>query len=72
MECYSATFRAAVERLLDDRRPLLGTVALRGPAFVEAVRGRPDVELMEVTLANREKLVGGLSARLRQWLEPSP
>jgi nucleoside-triphosphatase len=51
MECFSAAFCAAVERLL-------GTIALRGSAFVQVVRGQPDVELVEVTPANREELVG--------------
>jgi nucleoside-triphosphatase len=69
MECFSAAFRAAVERLLADERPVLGTIALRGPAFVEQVRGRPDVELVEVTPANREALPGLLAARLREWLD---
>lgn len=40
MECFSAAFRAAVERLLDDTRPLLGTIALQGPPFIGQVRGR--------------------------------
>jgi nucleoside-triphosphatase len=69
MECFSAAFRAAVERLLDDPRPLLGTIALRGPAFIEAVRGRPDVELVEVTVGSRDVLVGEIVARLQRWLE---
>jgi len=68
MECFSPAFRAAVLRLLEDPRPLLGTIALRGPAFVEAVRGRPDVKLVEVTFASREGLPALLAARLREWL----
>jgi nucleoside-triphosphatase THEP1 len=65
-EGFSAAFRVAVERLLDDPRPALGTIALHGPAFVEVVRGRPDVELVEVTPGNREDLVGEVGAWLRR------
>ncbi len=68
MECFSAAFRAAVLRLLADERPLLGTVALHGPAFVQEVRGRPDVEVIELTLSNREALPAQIAARLRAWL----
>jgi nucleoside-triphosphatase len=58
MECFSAASCAAVERLLDDPRPIWGTIALGGP----------DVELPEVTPANREGLAGEIVARLRRWL----
>ncbi len=68
MECFSSAFCAAVERLLDDARPVLGTIALRGPACVERIRGRPDVQLVEVTFGNRTTLPNQLAARLRQWL----
>lgn len=65
MECFSAAFCAAVERLLEDPRPLLGTIAWRGPGLIERVRRRPDVELIEVTLANRAALPMELAERLR-------
>lgn len=71
MECFSAAFCAAVERLLADPRPLLGTIALRGPAFVERVRGRPDVALVEVTPGNRDRLAGELAGRLIRRLAPN-
>ncbi len=32
--------------------------------------GRPGVELVEVTPANRDHLEGELAARLQQWLAP--
>jgi len=65
MECFSAAFCAAVERLLEDGRPLLGTIALRGPGLIERVRRRPDVELIEVTTTNRATLPAELAKRLR-------
>ena len=68
MECFSPAFRAAVERLLEDPRPLLGTIALRGTPFIEQVRARPDVQLIEVTAANRDSLPQQLARRVQEWL----
>ena len=68
MECFSQTFVGAVEQLLADPRPLLGTIALRGPAFIATVRGRPDVVLLEVTRDNRDALVEEIVARVPGWL----
>lgn len=68
MECFSALFRRRVWQLLDDPRPLLGSVALRGPAFIEEVRRRPDVELVEVTPANRAVLPEEVAVRVQDWL----
>jgi len=56
MECFSARFIEAVERLIDARRLVLATVALRGGGFTERVKRRPDVELWTVTRGNRESL----------------
>ncbi|MGB9723369.1 MAG: nucleoside-triphosphatase [Chloroflexia bacterium] len=69
MECFSTLFQRLVRQLLDDPRPLLGSIALRGPALIEEVRRRPDVELVEVTPANRSGLPEEILRRLRPWLE---
>lgn len=68
MECFSAAFRSLVWALLEDERPLLGTIALHGPEWAERVRRRPDVEIVEVTMANRTQLPEILAGRLRSWL----
>ncbi len=68
MECFSALFQARVRQLLDDPRPVLGSVALRGPALIEEVHRRPDVERVEVTPSNRAGLPEVIAARLQRWL----
>ncbi len=65
MECFSSAFQAAVRRALDSPLPLLGTIARSGGGFIAHVRARPDVELIEVTVANRERLPAQLAARLQ-------
>ncbi len=64
MECLSPRFVAAVGRLLDGQTPVVATVARKGSGLIAEVKRRPDVEIWEVTHANREEL---LAAAL-QWL----
>lgn len=56
MECFSRRFIRAMQRLLDDPRPLVATVALRGSGFIDEVKRRDDVEIWEVTRDNRQEL----------------
>ncbi len=56
MECYSAEFVAAVQRLLDAEIPLVATVAQKGTGFIATVKRRDDIELWEVTRTNRSSL----------------
>lgn len=56
MECLSAKFRRLVVALLDASVLLLGTVALRGDAFIEEIKARTDVRLFLVTKENRDDL----------------
>jgi nucleoside-triphosphatase len=58
MECYSSRFTEAVARLLDSGLPVVATIHRRAGGFVREVKGRPDVELWEVTRENRETMVG--------------
>jgi nucleoside-triphosphatase len=64
MECLSARFVAAMTRLLDSGRPVVATIALHGGGFIAEVKRRRDVELWEVTRADREDL----PARVLRWL----
>lgn len=56
MECLSHAFVDAVRQLLEDRRPLVATVAQRGGGFIDEVKHRRDVELWEVTPTTRDTL----------------
>ncbi len=57
-------FRDAVLRCLDGRGHLLGTVSRAEDPFLEEIRRRPGVRLIEVTRANSHHLADGL----RTWL----
>jgi nucleoside-triphosphatase len=44
--------------LLGGPVPLVATIALRGGGFIAEVKNRPDVEIVEVSQANRQALPG--------------
>ncbi|MEJ2158559.1 MAG: NTPase [Desulfobacteraceae bacterium] len=56
MELFSELFRTLVLQLLESDKRLLATVALHGRGFIQAVKQRPDVYLIEVTRDNRDAL----------------
>ncbi len=64
MELRSPVFRQAVLEALDSPASLLATVMLRPHPFVDGLKHRPDVRLLEVTPANREALVNEVLALL--------
>lgn len=71
MECYSARFREAAAGALDSEKVVLATIARYGEGFIGEVRRRADVELVEVTYANRDVLVAVLLGRLKALLHSS-
>jgi nucleoside-triphosphatase len=62
MECFSGLFRTSVLRLLDSDQPFIATIGKKGTPFMEAVKIRSDVKLVEVTLRNRESIRNELLA----------
>lgn len=64
MELFSEKFRDAVLRALDTGR-VLGTIRLGGDSFVEGIKGRDDVEIILVTLGNRDFLVDEVIRKIK-------
>jgi len=56
MECFSALFRQTLIRLLDSANTLVGSIALKGDAFIETIKKRPDTLLISVSDKNRDYL----------------
>jgi nucleoside-triphosphatase len=69
MELFSPAFREAVEMALDSPKLVLGTVMARSHSWVDAIKARPNVRMVEVTTLNRstlpEQILRGL---LRSWV----
>jgi nucleoside-triphosphatase len=66
MECHCQKFTDAIRRLLEGPVPLVATIALRGGDFIAEVKDRRDVQIVEVTRANRQALPGQIAAWVKQ------
>jgi nucleoside-triphosphatase len=56
MELFSSAFREAVSAALDGSKPVVATIMAGSQPWVDAVKARPDITLVEVTLDNRREL----------------
>jgi nucleoside-triphosphatase len=56
MECLSKLFRETLIRVLDAANPVLGSIAAKGDAFIEAIKVRQDVLMLEVSRENAHSL----------------
>jgi nucleoside-triphosphatase len=66
MEIRSPVFREAVNEALDSELPVLATIFARSLPFINAIKWRPDVTLIEVRPDNRDRLVSELSDRFKR------
>jgi nucleoside-triphosphatase len=66
MECYCSQFISSMRKRLDGPVPLVATVALWGSGFIAEVKGRSDVQIVDVTYGNREILPGEIAAWVNQ------
>jgi nucleoside-triphosphatase len=67
MELMCPEFAPMVRRCLDSAAPLLGAIQQRRDPFLDEVRSRQDVRMLEVTAGNREALVD----EVVQWIAAS-
>ena len=66
MECFSQRFIEAVRRLLESDKPLLATVALKGPGLIREAKDYPAVRLLHLTRENRDEVTRETIQRLKQ------
>ena len=64
MECFSRQFILAMEALLDSKKIVLATVALKGKGFISKIKHRDDIELWEITRNNRDTMPG----KILNWI----
>jgi nucleoside-triphosphatase len=64
MKCLSRLFRKTLLQVLDGPNIVLGSISLKGDAFISAVKHRPDVRLMQVSPMNRETLDSDILGQL--------
>jgi nucleoside-triphosphatase len=68
MELLSARFRSKIIDLLAYPTHLLATIAKKGKGFVEQIKLRNDVELIEVTRNNRDELPEAIEWKIKTEL----
>jgi nucleoside-triphosphatase len=64
MECFSEAFRRSLVSALDGPNTVLGTIAVRGTSFIESVKSRADMTILEVNFGNRNELPEKLASML--------
>jgi nucleoside-triphosphatase len=57
MECFSELFKHLVRQVLDSDNLVLATIALKGDGFIESIKKRNDVQLVELVERRREAMV---------------
>ena len=68
MELFSTLFRQAVLAALESGKPVLGSIMLAPHPWADAVKARPEVEVILLTEANRSEVQSDLLTRLRDRL----
>jgi|SRR5208283_1890837 len=68
MECFSKVFREAALKALDSPSIVIGTITLGGDEFIETVKTREDMEILEVTPDNRDALPQEIIGKLEKLL----
>ena len=53
MECFSHLFRETLLRALDSPNWIIGSIAQKGDPFIQKIKGRDDVMVIEITPQNR-------------------
>ena len=65
MELFSANFREAVLQAIDSGKRVLGTIMLSPNPWADAIKLKPQVNLITVTRANHPQIL----SELQQWLK---
>ncbi len=68
MELSSPEFKDVVLRCLDSSRPVLAVIQMTDQPFVNRIRARGDVEVIEVTPSNRDLVPRQAVTMLQTWL----
>ena len=65
MELLSANFREAILQIIDSGKKVLGTIMLNANPWADAIKQKPQVNLITVTRTNYHQVLEGLL----EWLE---
>lgn len=57
MECMSEKFKTLLKEILDSEKTVIATIALRGGGFIEEIKKRNNVNIIEINESNRDSLL---------------
>ncbi|MBM4322474.1 MAG: NTPase [Deltaproteobacteria bacterium] len=57
MECFSDQFKKILKEVLDSKKGLIATIAIKGSGLIAEVKGRKNVKLFTMTPSNRDSLL---------------
>ncbi|HID10119.1 MAG TPA: NTPase [Candidatus Latescibacteria bacterium] len=66
MELCSKRFKKTVVEALESGKPVLGVLQRKAHPFLDEIRSRPDVRVLEVTEGNREEVLEEVQVWLRR------
>ena len=66
MECFSALFKKTLIQVLDSPNCVIGSIALKGSSFIQAIKNRDDVTVSSVTQETRDSLVEQILGFIRK------
>jgi len=67
MECFSVLFKKTLIQVLDSPNCVIGSVAQKGDHFIQRIKERDDVHLMQVMPQNRDILVDQILDSVRAF-----
>ncbi len=70
MECLSDQFKRLLKEILDSKKWVIATLALKGTGLIAEVKEREDVQLFEITRKNRDSLLKEISDFVSQTHQP--
>lgn len=67
MECFSPLFKKTLIQILDSRHWVIGSIALKGDHFIETIKERKDLMLINLCKENRDQpnLISSLLAQIK-------
>ena len=66
MECDAKEFQRAVYKALNSNKPVIGVIKAKGCEFLEDIRKRDDVTLIEVKESNRDEVLNNLINKVKE------
>jgi nucleoside-triphosphatase len=57
MECFSPLFRQTLMKILDSENPIIASIAQKGDRFIQEIKQREDILLLQISEKNRDEMV---------------